>query len=207
MNISRVHMTFFVMSIFFGVSFSLHDAAAQPPSKPCKVIRGQIYCDPSPAPRKSVPCNDPEIQVDYDKQSKSYHHYGPFETKLCSSSTSCNQASVFSKMTSQARFITPTESSLPVSDCMIINVHILPVGRDDVRVSVDEKNFSATNYTRKNHALYPGKVSRTIVEKDGAIYVVTEGEGTGNFKDLNESKAPGVWLPVDKQLRAAVQQR
>lgn len=90
---------------------------------------------------------------------------------------------------------------------MIINVQIMPLGRDDVRVSVEEKNFSVTNYTRKNHALYPGKVSRTIVEKDGAIYVVTEGEGTGNFKDLNESKAPSVWLPVDKQLRAAVQQQ
>jgi hypothetical protein len=110
-------------------------------------------------------------------------------------------------MTSQARFITPTKSTSPVTNCMIINVQIVPLGRDDVRVSVDNEKFSVINYTRKNHFLHPGKVTRTIVEKDGAIYVVTEGEGTGSFKDKNESKAPGVWLPVDQQLRQAIQKR
>ena len=204
MNVSLLHLTLCVITISFGVAFSL---PAQTPSKPCKVIRGQIYCGPAPVPRKSLPCNDPEVSVKFDKRSKNYHHYGPFETKLCSSSKSCTQASVFAKMTSQARFITPTKSSSPVKNCMIINVQIWPVGRDDVRVSVDNEKFSVTNYTRKNHALDPGKVTRTIVEKDGAIYVVTEGEGTGRFKDKNESKAPGVWLPVDQQLRQAIQKR
>jgi hypothetical protein len=89
---------------------------------------------------------------------------------------------------------------------MIVDVNIPgPWGKDSVRVSVDRSGFSVTNYTRNDHALRPGKVTRRIVSKNGAIYVVTEGEGTGNFSDLNVRLASRTWQPVDSALRGAVQ--
>jgi hypothetical protein len=187
------------LTILGSATFSL---TAQTPSRTTTVVRGQIV----PIPQAQVsPCNDREVQVNYDKQSPSYHHYA-VETELCSmSNIRCNRQSVFSKMTSQVRFITPTENSAPVTDCMIVDVNIPgPWGKDSVRVSVDRQNLSVTNYTRKDHALSPGKVTRTLVAKNGSIYVVTDGEGTGSFRPLNVSLAQRVWQPVDRALRESV---
>lgn len=154
------------------------------------------------------PCKDDEVEVEYDKKSKDYHRYGPIEAQIClTKNPQCNVERVFLTMISQVRFITPTENSSQVENCMETDVDIPgPFGVDHVRISVNEKNYSITNYTRKDHVLHPGKVTRTIVEKNEAIYVITEGEGTGDLKNLNSWLSDRVWKPVDNRLREAVEQ-
>ena len=108
--------------------------------------------------RKFSPCNDNEVIVEYDRKSSSYHHYGPVITQIClTSNPQCSIKSVFSAMTSQVRFITPTENPSEVKNCMETDVNIPGLfGVDDVRVLVNPGDYNVTNYTRKNHALYPG---------------------------------------------------
>ena len=60
--------------------------------------------------------------------------------------------------------------------------------------------MSITNYTRKNHVLHPGKITRKIVKNNEKIYVVTSGEGTGRFPRTNENKSESVWGDVDEKL-------
>lgn len=166
----------------------------------------------SSASRKTIndaPCDDNEIQTNYDRRFSKYHHYGPLETQIClTNNPQCNRQSAFSTMISQVRFITPTEDSSQVKNCMEVDVDLPgPWGKDTVRVSVNAANYSVTNYTRKDHLLHPGRVTRTIVEKNGAIYVTTQGEGTGDQKLLNKWFSRPIWVPVDNRLREALQQR
>jgi hypothetical protein len=48
---------------------------------------------------------------------------------------------------------------------------------DPITMLVDDEKFTITNYTLPGHALYPGKVTRKIIEKDNKIYVSTVGVG------------------------------
>jgi len=159
-----------------------------------------------PIPAISTPCNDGEIQVNYDKKSPKYHHYGPLETQLClTTNPNCNLSSVFSTMISMVKYVTPVFSSSPVKNCMEIDANPNPLESDLVRIVVDTDKFSITNYTRRKHQFYPGEVRRTIVEKRGAIYVITEGEGTGEKKAKNLAMAPALWQEiVDDRLKAGV---
>lgn len=49
--------------------------------------------------------------------------------------------------------------------------------KNPIAIYVDESNRCVTNYTLKGHALYPGKVTRCLVEECGKIKVKTFGEG------------------------------
>jgi hypothetical protein len=156
--------------------------------------------------RKSVPCDDDEVQVSYDTSSPNYHSYR-VKNRICSTNVAgCHVWVVFMTMISQVRYITPTEDTSPVKHCMKIDVDIIPgpFGSDYVRTVLDFEKFSVTNYTKKDHLLHPGKVTRTIVERGGAIYVETFGEGTGFFGEENVERANGVWTKVDKRLIEAV---
>jgi hypothetical protein len=64
--------------------------------------------------------------------------------------------------------------------------------------------MAVTNYTKPGHFLHPGKVVRTIIEDDTAVYVDTWGEGTGIFPTVNGVLAPGVWYEADRRLLTAV---
>lgn len=161
----------------------------------------------SPSPRKEPPCGDPAIQVDYDKRSPKYHKYGPYETQICvRGDRNCNLKSVFSMMISQVRFVTPRiMSSSPVKHCMEVDASHLPGVDGNVRFVINSSNLSISNYTLKDrHEFHPGVVIRTIREKNGAIYVITSGEGTGDYKKANEFISKPMWDTVDSYLKTAV---
>ena len=62
-----------------------------------------------------------------------------------------------------------------------------------VRESVDYSNLSVTNTTTRAHTLYPGAVTRQVVQDGDNIYVVTRGTGNGLFPNANEVAAPPLW--------------
>lgn len=49
---------------------------------------------------------------------------------------------------------------------------------DKVFVHVNEAEYKITNFTADGHFLYPGKVTRTVVEECGKVKVITDGVGT-----------------------------
>ncbi len=51
---------------------------------------------------------------------------------------------------------------------------------DKVRVYPDNQNKTITNYTMPGHALYPGKVTRYVIEECGKVKIVTIGIGLNN---------------------------
>src|SRR5262249_9721409 len=70
-----------------------------------------------------------------------------------------------------------------------------PVGV--VRETVDEGNLSVTNTTTGFHILYPGDVTRQVVQDGDSIYIVTHGTGSGLFPGANEALAPPAWQMMD----------
>ncbi|NEN93433.1 MAG: hypothetical protein F6K48_32950, partial [Okeania sp. SIO3H1] len=155
----------------------------------------------------NVPCGDDEIQVSYDEKSKKYHFYGVVN-KVCSLNTQgCNIDFVFRVMVSNKQFIAPSHlRQKKVEHCQTTNLYIAMgiSSKDTIRTTINKQNHSITNYTRKNHLLHPGKVTRKIVEKNGKIYVFTWGEGTGIKPDWNEKASRFIWGRVYKELRFAV---
>ncbi|MBS1984310.1 MAG: hypothetical protein JST16_09060 [Bdellovibrionales bacterium] len=165
------------------------------------------------------PCNDSTIQTSYSPQNPNYHRYPhageSIRTILCEKTNSrCTKNAVFNIMLSSAQYIAPTDDTSPVTNCKItlVNINMLTdlLYYNPIRSVIGE--YSVTNYTKPGdfshfgHFLHPGKVVRTINENDTAVYVETWGEGTGNFGDLNEKRAPDVWHGVDNKLRDAVNQ-
>lgn len=158
--------------------------------------------------RQTTICDDDRIVSDYDPADDDYHHYGDGDdeivTAICKAGSRCRPAQIFDLMLSQARFIAPTSDRQPVVPCKTTRVRIGPTTDNYVRTTVDAKSLAVTNYTlEKLHRLHPGRVTRTIIERDGIVYVRTEGEGTGSWPSVNELFAPGVWRGVDEELRGA----
>lgn len=56
---------------------------------------------------------------------------------------------------------------------------------DPIFMKVDESSKCVVNYTLPDHILYPGKVTRCLVEECGKVKVLTFGEGTTNFPNNN----------------------
>jgi hypothetical protein len=139
----------------------------------------------------------------FDANSPKYHNYasdgrGPIETKVCDRSSSwCTRSNVFAAFLSEATFVAPTSDRSPVTDFKTIYVHI--VGRQyPICTTVDRSAFSITNWALPSHLLYPGKVTRAIVEHSDAIYIVTTGEGVGKWGGANSRRAPDLWHGVDE---------
>ncbi len=156
-----------------------------------------------------APCQDDQVQVNYDRRTASYHDY-KLETEVCSTNTpGCTLNLVFSIMTSQIRYIVPaTDSTTKVTDCMTFDADIPgPFNEDPIRIVVDSHNYSVTNYTRKGHVFYPGKVTRTVLKKGTSIYVQTYGEGNGRMSSINKDLAPPYWKAVDNKLAKAVKSK
>src|SRR5262245_35936151 len=70
-----------------------------------------------------------------------------------------------------------------------------PVGV--VRETVDPANLSVTNSTTYFHWLYPGDVTRSVVQDGTSIFIVTYGTGSGLFPRADEKLAPPVWNWTD----------
>jgi hypothetical protein len=110
-------------------------------------------------------------------------------------------------MVSEVQFIAPTSETTPVTNCKITILNIPgPFGEDPIITSVNQNQYSTTNYTRTDHALHPGRVTRTIIERNGKIIVVTFGEGTGILPNINERMASKLWTDVDNKLIEEVRQ-
>ncbi|MEA5470156.1 hypothetical protein [Spirulina sp. 06S082] len=154
------------------------------------------------------PCNDNQLQASYNSSSSSYHEY-TVENKVCSIDLpGCTQDFVFNIMLSQVRFIAPTDQVTPVQNCKITILDIPgPFGEDPIRTTVNQNQYSITNYTREDHALHPGIVNRTVIEKDGHIVISTFGEGEGILPTINENQAPDLWGDVDRGLIREVRLR
>src|SRR5690606_16925586 len=48
---------------------------------------------------------------------------------------------------------------------------------DPIVVYPSDKDYTITNYTKDGHFLWPGKVTRQVVEECGKVKIVTIGEG------------------------------
>jgi len=156
--------------------------------------------------KESFPCDDDEIQVFYDKRSKRYHFY-EVKNEVCSVNTEgCNIDFVFDVMVSNKQFIAPGhQSQEKVQHCQQTDLDLPgPWGKDTIRTTINEQNHSVTNYTRKNHILNPGKITRKVVKKNEKIYVVTSGEGKGMFPRQNENQSESVWGNVDENLQSTL---
>ncbi|NEO61684.1 MAG: hypothetical protein F6J98_15085 [Moorea sp. SIO4G2] len=145
-----------------------------------------------------------------------YHYYATFPNiypskykddiiqfnKICEiGDKGCTRKNVFAEMMSQARFTAPArpkQASNPVKNCMVVDLNVEGwkdnLGRfffgteDKVVVMVKPEDFMAINYTLPTHTLFPGRVVRQVIEKNGAVWVSTIGEGRGDFASINEKQ-------------------
>jgi len=58
---------------------------------------------------------------------------------------------------------------------------------------VDEDALTVTNITKPGHVFHPGYVNRSVVVEGDTIFIVSEGEGTGNFATINEGVSGAIW--------------
>ncbi|MDB9307330.1 hypothetical protein PN471_01380 [Aphanizomenon sp. CS-733/32] len=143
-------------------------------------------------------CNDPKIIDDFSN-AQNYHKYG-HETLMCVTSylKGCSKEFVFAMMTSNAAYLAPLpDNHEPVTNCMENTLAVV----GGITTTVDNKNFTITNYTRTNHELYPGKVTRTVIQRGEGIYVSTVGEGDGKFPETNEVLGDNTFMLVDNLLQ------
>jgi Leucine-rich repeat (LRR) protein len=99
---------------------------------------------------------------------------------------------------------------------VLTNIFSLPKSyANPIALYVDETNKCVTNYTLPEHALYPGKVTRCIVEECGKIKVQTFGEGVTKDRNgtygttlgkINENFGATLFHNVDERLAALVRQ-
>jgi hypothetical protein len=112
-------------------------------------------------------------------------------------------------MLEESRFIAPSDDRNPVYDCKITEVKINSITdiffTSSVKSTIDRRARRVTNFTLKGrHLLHPGRVTRTVVETAGRVYVITEGVGTGFWPRGNELFAPPAWKEVDRLLQYRV---
>ncbi len=149
-----------------------------------------------------------------DVNSSTYHCYY-VENKICNINDckECNEKYIFQLMLSSKKFIAPTDETEPVDNCgtTLVNIPYTSIINpyNPIITTVHDNQFSIVNYTVKiyrkfynntGHFLHPGKVQRTIIRRGDDIFVVTMGDGSGRYSELNKSKAPGVWNAVDQEL-------
>lgn len=60
---------------------------------------------------------------------------------------------------------------------------------DPIYSYANDREYTTTNYTAKGHMLYPGKITRQVVEECGKVKMVTIGEGVQFCGDNSAGKA------------------
>ncbi|NCR66244.1 MAG: hypothetical protein GPJ34_06480 [Microcystis aeruginosa LL11-07] len=156
---------------------------------------GRLYSE------QNHPCDDESIVTSYDGRNPNYHFY-VVENVICSKTNAdCTKDKVFQVMISQEQFIVPSLlDDKPVKQCRIKTL----TGGNPIRTTIDQNDYSITNYTLPKHMLYPGKITRQINETTESIVVTTTGEGVGSYKSFNEWVAPDIWGSADARLRTRV---
>jgi len=200
--------------------------ASLPPSQefdqtPCPDVEDfQImehpYLDPSYDPSSKA-----EPVKNHRRYGDRYHHYTT-ETTICSTSNlMCTRERVFKEMLSRRRFMAPAKENQdsPVEHCRVTDLQgpgirgLLGSIRysDHIINIVDQPNFTAINYTfdpagrGNSHIFHPGRVIRTIIERDRNIIVKTEGEGTGQMPRINETEGSALFKSIDQQLKIYIE--
>ncbi|MEO1378036.1 MAG: hypothetical protein AAFW70_27920, partial [Cyanobacteria bacterium J06635_10] len=119
-----------------------------------------------------TPCNDGELQTEYNRISPSYHFY-KYTNEICSKTVKgCTKEKVFSTMISQKRFIAPTFDNNPVSNC---EKSVL-IPKNHIKTTINLNDFLVTNYTLNKHMFHPGKITRKVVDTGNSIAITTIGE-------------------------------
>jgi hypothetical protein len=92
----------------------------------------------------------------------------------------------------------PFSTPKPVGSCDTTHIPLL----GNVVHYVSSSELSVTNVTLPGHMLYPGQVTRSVVDENGSIYIKTVGTGSGGWPWLNEVLAPWLWGTVDRNIEA-----
>lgn len=146
------------------------------------------------------------------------HHY-EVDSRICTlGTTGCTLSNVYYRM---RQFPAPGHSpdtcgtakpislcDVPISEQDLIHVQALDIASvgagGDVRVTLDAANYSLTNVTQPGHVFYPGTVTRQAYEKDGAIWIHTVGDGSGEYAKMNEAMGPAIFKAVDEAIVARI---
>ena len=170
----------------------------------------------------SSPESDPEFKDDW-------HNYS-VETEICSiTNPSCSRSAVYRWMLSQKRFVVPfivgDEQYENIEHCSRSELRpqraVLPYwyqptirtlvdilrDPDPVVTIVDANAFSATNYTVEGHALHPGRIMRSVIERNGTVLVRTVGMGTGPHREINKVSGQIIFSNVDQDLKDYVEEQ
>jgi hypothetical protein len=152
------------------------------------------------------PCNDSRIQDVYDPNDPNYHAYTPpLVTEICSKNNSyCTKEMVAFIMVSQKRFVAPAIPSIentPVVNCEEVNLIDDPAHDNRIKTVINNDELSVTNYTLPGHVFYPGKVKRKILDNGNSILIETTGEGTGDYRRINEGLGRELFSGIDANLR------
>jgi len=111
----------------------------------------------------------------YDPNDPLYHKYD-VEHGICSAGASgCTTASVFDSLRRNAAPGADGVTTIRTGDKTTIN--FLGIDGGTVVHVVDEKGLQIINITLDDHVFESGYVIRSVVERDGVIYVRSFGEG------------------------------
>ena len=130
----------------------------------------------------------------FDQSDPTFHHYD-VETKVCDSSDpSCGLSNLtfnmLRKFTYPSRKLVPTDPPFDgftgvmayISPPILTHkpsAYMIPIGRVTQVVLSGASNWpgAVQNITLPNHGVYPGTISRIIVEKSDGFYIFTHGIG------------------------------
>lgn len=154
-------------------------------------------------------CDDPDLRDSFDASEAEYHSYQIFNL-ICSPSDNkkCTRQNVYNTMLKANKYIAPTKKSydnVSVKDCAEFDVIVPGKMSNIVKAVTSPEIFSVSNYTTKDHYLYPGKIQRTVyADKNGNIYVFTLGRGIGNARWANEFFSGWLWGRADDRLKEKI---
>ncbi|NEO74066.1 hypothetical protein [Moorena sp. SIO3H5] len=155
-----------------------------------------------------------------------YHYYSTIpntdsnpSNKICElTEKGCTPENVFAEMMSQAQFTAPPRKEQdynPVLDCMVVDLDVdyqfdnfarfwYWTKGDKIVVMVNKENLIAINYTLPTHIFFPGRIFRQVIEKDGAVWVSTIGEGRGMLAPENEIGGKFIFSNIDDYFKEHV---
>lgn len=119
------------------------------------------------------------------------HYYQVTDFICYAGQIGCTPQNVFNQL---RRYPAPFSDGNPVTTGDTSDIP----GLGSVVYTVDPTHCSVTNKARPGHLLYPGQVTRSVMQgSDGSVYVVTTGTGDGSFAALNDVLADPLWAVVD----------
>ncbi|MCI4670596.1 MAG: hypothetical protein MRZ79_20850 [Bacteroidia bacterium] len=158
----------------------------------------------------SLLCPNPDIRNTFDSLHNKYHYYRVEHLIIDKGQyPNASKSKVFSIMCGQIHFAAPFPKKVngAVQACEPINVKIGFTRKNPILSSIDSTGLRLINYSLPGHLLHPGKVLRSVVEKENKIYVITESWGEGRFPKMNVKKSEKTWRTIDKQLALYTQEK